>query len=43
MLRYNARKKGYEANNIIEKLCDQYADDEYMKSRWSNMKNVIEE
>lgn len=43
MLRYNARKQGYEANNIIEKLCDQYADDEYMKSRWSNMKNVIEE
>ena len=43
MMRYNTRKEGVEATNIIEKLCDKYAPDEYMKKRWSNMKNVIKE
>ena len=40
MLRYNTRKQGIEATNIIEKLCDKYADDEFMTNHWSNMKSV---
>lgn len=43
MMRYHARKEGVVATNIVEKLCDKYAPDEYMKKRWSNMKNVIKE
>lgn len=40
MSRHNARKEGVPATNIVEKLCDKYADDEFMKRHWSNMKNV---
>lgn len=40
MLRYNSRKQGIEATNIVEKLCDKYADDEFMTRHWSNMKSV---
>lgn len=43
MMRYNSRKEGHAASNIVEELCDKYADDDYMKKRWSNMKNVIKE
>ncbi len=42
MERYHARAKGIEAQNIVEKWCDKWAPDDYMKKRWSNMKNVIE-
>lgn len=38
MMRYNTRNQGVEASNIVEKLCDKYADDEFMHHRWSNMK-----
>lgn len=38
MMRYNARRQGIPATNIVEKLCDEYADDNFMKKRWSNMK-----
>lgn len=40
LLRYNQRKNGIEASNIVEKLCDKYADDKFMKQHWSNMKTV---
>lgn len=40
MLRFHNRSNGEEAINFVEKLCDEYADDEYMKKHWSNMKNV---
>lgn len=43
MMRYSARREGIEATNIVERLCDKYAPDDYMKTRWSNMKNVIKE
>ena len=32
MLRHSNRLEGKEATNIIEKLCDQYADDEYVRA-----------
>lgn len=38
MMRYNTRRQGIEATNIVEKLCDKYADDEFMQNRWKNMK-----
>lgn len=38
MLRYNNRLDGFQATNIVEKLCDRYYDDEYMHNRWKNMK-----
>lgn len=38
MLRYNNRLDGVEANNAVEKLCDKYFPDEYMRNRWKNMK-----
>ncbi len=43
MMRYNNRIKGKEATNIVEKLCDKYANDDYMKKRWSNMKLASKE
>lgn len=43
MMRYHARQDGVEATNIVEKLCDKYAPDEYMKKRWSNMKPAKKE
>lgn len=38
MLRYNNRLDGIKATNIVEKLCDKYFDDDYMRTRWKNMK-----
>lgn len=38
MMRASARRHGVEATNIVEKLCDKYADDEFMARRWPNMK-----
>ncbi|MCX4365816.1 MAG: putative ABC transporter permease [Bacilli bacterium] len=38
MLRYNNRLDGKAANNKVEELCDTYFNDEYMRSRWKNMK-----
>lgn len=38
MMRFNSRRMGNDASNIVEKLCDKYADDEYMKKRWPNIK-----
>ncbi len=39
MLRYKNRHLDVEASNIVEKLCDKYFDDDYMKKRWPNMKD----
>lgn len=38
MTRYNMRSQGYQATNEVERLCDKYFDDEFMKQRWPNMK-----
>lgn len=38
MMRQTYRRRGIEAINIVEKLCDKYAPDDFMKKRWSNMK-----
>lgn len=38
MLRYNNRLDGVKATNQVEKLCDKYFNDEYMRHRWRNMK-----
>ncbi len=43
MMRYNRRSEGINATNIVEELCDKYADDDYMKKRWSNMKPAKKE
>lgn len=43
MMRYNRRAEGLDATNIVEELCDKYADDDYMKKRWSNMKPAKKE
>lgn len=38
MMRYRLRTEGKPAENVIEELCDSYADDEFMMRRWPNMK-----
>lgn len=38
MMRQHQRREGVAASNIVERLCDTYADDEFMAKRWSNMK-----
>lgn len=40
MRRYKSRLNGIEAQNYVEKLCDKYADNDFMKKRYSNMKMV---
>lgn len=40
MMRYHNRQDGISSSNIVDELCDKYADDDYMASHWSNMKNV---
>lgn len=38
MMRQHQRREGIPASNIVEELCDTYADDELMARRWPNMK-----
>ncbi len=38
MMRYRMRSEGHPATNIVEELCDTYANDEFMMRRWPNMK-----
>ena len=40
MRRYKSRLNGIEAQNYVERLCDKYADNDFMKKRYSNMKMV---
>lgn len=40
MRRYKNRLNGVPANNIVDQTCDKYANDEFMKKRYSNMKWV---
>ena len=40
MMRYKTRNMGEEATNIVEVICDKCFDDEFMESRWQNMKRV---
>ena len=40
MKRYKSRLNGIEAQNYVERLCDKYADNDFMKKRYSNMKMV---
>lgn len=40
MRRYKHRLEGYPARNIVEKLCDEYATNDFMEKRYSNMKWV---
>lgn len=40
MRRYKSRLNGIEAQNYVEELCDKYADNDFMKKRYSNMKMV---
>lgn len=36
--RYNSRLDGINPQNKIEELCDKYADDDFIKNRWPNIK-----
>lgn len=38
MMRQHQRREGIPASNIVDQLCDTYADDEFMAKRWPNMK-----
>lgn len=38
--RYNSRLDGIPPQNKIEELCDEYADDDFIKDRWPNIKIV---
>lgn len=38
MMRQHQRREGIPATNFVERLCDTYADDEFMTKRWPNMK-----
>lgn len=38
MMRQHQRREGISASNIVEELCDTYANDEFMAKRWPNMK-----
>ena len=40
MRRYKHRMDGYPARNVVEKLCDEYANNDFMEKRYSNMKWV---